>query len=117
MAARRLGPADAARLVRDLRAVGLDAEPRRRPDGHRGLLLGRRDWTASPTPCDRHHRAGACEEGVRSVCFPGARRRRVLDDVEPTLRTRLRKGVSPRHVPDRFGSVDLRRARLQRQEV
>jgi acetoacetyl-CoA synthetase len=29
-----------------------------------------------------------------------------LDDVEPRLRTALRKELSPRHVPDRFIPVD-----------
>jgi acetoacetyl-CoA synthetase len=49
--------------------------------------------------------SGARDEG-ELLCFvvlaPGAG----LDDVEPRLRTALRKELSPRHVPDRFLVVD-----------
>ncbi|TCK27318.1 acetoacetate--CoA ligase [Pseudonocardia endophytica] len=48
---------------------------------------------------------GAREEGAL-LCFlvlaPGA----TLEEVEPALRTELRKELSPRHVPDRFEVVD-----------
>ncbi|MBC3194325.1 acetoacetate--CoA ligase [Pseudonocardia sp. C8] len=48
---------------------------------------------------------GAREEGAL-LCFLVLDDGVSLDDVEPTLRTRLRKELSPRHVPDRFVVVD-----------
>ncbi|WP_226351570.1 acetoacetate--CoA ligase [Pseudonocardia sp. ICBG601] len=48
---------------------------------------------------------GAREEGTL-LCFLVLDDGTTLDDVEPTLRTLLRKELSPRHVPDRFVVVD-----------
>ncbi|SFO24586.1 acetoacetyl-CoA synthetase [Pseudonocardia ammonioxydans] len=48
---------------------------------------------------------GAREEGAL-LCFLVLDEGVSLDDVEPPLRTALRKELSPRHVPDRFMVVD-----------
>ncbi|MBN9736476.1 MULTISPECIES: acetoacetate--CoA ligase [unclassified Pseudonocardia] len=48
---------------------------------------------------------GAREEGAL-LCFLVLDDGVSLDDVEPALRTALRKELSPRHVPDRFVVVD-----------
>ena len=48
---------------------------------------------------------GAREEGAL-LCFLVLDEGVSLDDVEPPLRTALRKELSPRHVPDRFMLVD-----------
>ncbi|BBF99039.1 MULTISPECIES: acetoacetate--CoA ligase [Pseudonocardia] len=48
---------------------------------------------------------GAREEGAL-LCFLVPAPGYALDDVEPALRTALRKELSPRHVPDRFIVVD-----------
>jgi len=48
---------------------------------------------------------GAREEGAL-LCFLVLTDEYTLDDVEPGLRTALRKELSPRHVPDRFVVVD-----------
>jgi acetoacetyl-CoA synthetase len=44
---------------------------------------------------------GSTEEGAL-LCFLVLADGAALDDVEPALRTALRKELSPRHVPDRF---------------
>ncbi len=48
---------------------------------------------------------GSAEEGAL-LCFLVLADGVALDDVEPALRTALRKELSPRHVPDRFVVVD-----------
>jgi acetoacetyl-CoA synthetase len=48
---------------------------------------------------------GATGEG-QLLCFLVLRTGVDLADVEPSLRTVLRSGLSPRHVPDRFVVVD-----------
>ena len=48
---------------------------------------------------------GSTEEGAL-LCFLVLAEGVTLDDVEPVLRTALRKELSPRHVPDRFVEVD-----------
>jgi acetoacetyl-CoA synthetase len=48
---------------------------------------------------------GSAEEGAL-LCFLVLADGASLDDVEPRLRTALRKELSPRHVPDRFIPVD-----------
>ena len=48
---------------------------------------------------------GEREEGAL-LCFLVLDEGVALDDVEPTLRSLLRKELSPRHVPDRFVVVD-----------
>jgi acetoacetyl-CoA synthetase len=48
---------------------------------------------------------GASDEG-QLLCFLVLRTGFGLAEVEPSLRTVLRSGLSPRHVPDRFVVVD-----------
>jgi acetoacetyl-CoA synthetase len=48
---------------------------------------------------------GATDEG-ELLCFLALRTGVDLPDVEPSLRTLIRSGLSPRHVPDRFVVVD-----------
>ena len=57
------------RLVRDLRPPRRDPQPRRRPDGHRGLLRRRRGLRRGGRLAGRGHDAlGAAEEG-ELLCF------------------------------------------------
>ena len=93
--------------LRHLRAQRLHPQPRRRPDGHRRLLRGRRGLRRGRRLAgDRHHRAGRARRGRAAVLPRAGRRARALEDVEPGLRKALRSELSPRHVPDRFVVVD-----------
>ena len=83
----------------DLRALGLDHQPRRRAHGHERALLGDRGRGRRARQPRRGR--GRPDRAVRRH-----RRRELDDELAAEIRRRVREHCSPRHVPDAIHRID-----------
>ena len=105
LAPRRLDQDHLARDGDHLRPVGLDDQPRRRPDGHERDLPGRAVDRRGRRRARRRRAGGPGRQGWMPL-FVVLREGASLDDeLLATIRRRIREDCSPRHVPDEIRQI------------
>ena len=110
LAPRRLDRAHRPRHGDHLRPLGLDDQPRRRPDGHRARSTAPCwRWTTSPTRSPSTCRARAA--GWLSLFVVLREGTRADDELVAEIKRRVREDCSPRHVPDEIRRSPRSRAR------